>query len=80
MALDRIAVIMAAKGGTPDAITVGDCAELLEIAAGHLCDPNRSPADPIYPSLVWGRPGDARAPVTASHAHRAMSGRRPVGR
>ncbi|HUY45464.1 MAG TPA: site-specific integrase [Streptosporangiaceae bacterium] len=56
MALDRIAVIMAAKGGTPDTITVGDCAELLEIAAAIRTGPDRHAGSPFSCQLprAWG--------------------------
>ena len=56
MALDRIAVIMAAKGGTPDGITVGDCVELLDIAAAVRAGQDRHPGSPFFYQLLrtWG--------------------------
>src|SRR5258708_29780424 len=47
---------MGAKGGTPDAITVGDCAELLEIAAAIRTGPDRHAGSPFFYQLLraWG--------------------------
>jgi len=55
-ALDKIAVIMAAKGGTPAGITVGDCIELLEIAAAVRTGEDRHPHSPLFYQLLrsWG--------------------------
>jgi hypothetical protein len=72
MALDRIAVIMAAKGGTPDAITVGDCAELLEIAAAIRSGPDRHAGSPFFYQLLraWGAfSADAPAAMRVFASH-----------
>jgi hypothetical protein len=72
VALDRIAVIMAAKGGGVTGITVGDCAELLDVAARTLTARDRHPHSPFFYQLLrtWGAfGGDAPA------AMRVFSGR-----
>jgi len=57
VALDRIAVIMAAKGGAVTGITVGDCAELLDVAARTLTARDRHPYSPFFYQLLraWAR-------------------------
>ncbi len=72
VALDRIAVIMAAKGGGVTGITVGDCAELLDVAACTLTARDRHPYSPFFYQLLrtWGAFGD-EAPA----AMRVFSGR-----
>ena len=60
VALSRIAIIMAAKGGGAAGITVGDCAELLTIAAETLTAADRHPHSPFFYQLLrtWGAFGD----------------------
>ena len=72
VALDRIAVIMAAKGGGVTGITVGDCAELLDVAACTLTARDRHPYSPFFYQLLraWGAFSDA-----APAAMRVFSGR-----
>ncbi len=72
VALDRIAIIMAAKGGGVDGITVGDCVELLDVAARTLTARDRHPYSPFFYQLLrtWGAFGD-EAPA----AMRVFSGR-----
>ena len=72
VALDRIAVIMAAKGGGVTGITVGDCAELLDVAARTLTARDRHPYSPFFYQLlrIRGAFGD-EAPA----AMRVFSGR-----
>ena len=55
-ALDKIAVIMAARGGTPAGITVGDCIELLEVVAAVRAGEDRHPHSPLSCQLLrsWG--------------------------
>jgi hypothetical protein len=55
-ALDKIAVIMAARGGTPSGITVGDCVELLDVAAAVRTGEDRHPHSPLFYQLLrsWG--------------------------
>ena len=55
-ALDKIAVIMAAKGGTPAGVTVGDCIELLDIVAAVRTGKDRHPHSPFFYQLLraWG--------------------------
>jgi hypothetical protein len=72
VALSRVAIIMAARGGGAAAITVGDCVELLNIAAGTLTAADRHPYSPSFYQLLrtWGAfGGDAPA------AMRVFSGR-----
>ncbi|MGH7732109.1 MAG: site-specific integrase, partial [Gemmatimonadales bacterium] len=52
VALDRIAIIMAAKGGGVTSITVGDCAELLDIAARTLTARDGHPYSPFFYQLL----------------------------
>lgn len=51
-ALDKIAVIMAAKGGRVADITVGDCVQLLEAAAGARPGKDRHPHSPLFYQLL----------------------------
>ena len=51
-ALDKIAVIMAARGGTPAGITVGDCIELLEVVAAVRAGEDRHPHSPLSCQLL----------------------------
>jgi integrase len=54
-ALNRIAVIMAAKGGTAGDITAGDCAQLLQaIAAASALAGRRSADGPFFYQLLHG--------------------------
>ena len=55
-ALGKIAVIMAAKGGIPAGITVGDCIELLEVVAAVRTGEDRHPHSPLFYQLLrsWG--------------------------
>ena len=61
---DKIAVIMAAKGGLAADITVGDCAELLGIAAQTRTGTDRHSSSPFFYQLLRSlghvRPGRAR--------------------
>jgi integrase len=71
-ALDKIAVIMAAKGGIPAGITVGDCTELLDIVAAVRTGEDRHAHSPLFYQLLrsWGAFGqDAPAAI------RALAGR-----
>jgi integrase len=72
VALDRIAIIMAAKGGGVTGITVGDCVELLDVAAHTLTARDRHPYSPFFYQLLrtWGAFGD-----DAPAAMRVFSGR-----
>ena len=72
VALDRIAIIMAAKGGGVAGITVGDCLELLDVAAHTLTARDGHPYSPFFYQLLraWGAFGDD-APATM----RVFSGR-----
>ncbi len=72
VALDRIAIIMAAKGGEVTGITVGDCVELLDVAARTLTAGDRHPYSPFFYQLLrtWGAFGD-----DAPAAMRVFSGR-----
>ena len=56
VALSRIAIIMTAKGGGAAEITVGDCVELLNIAAETLTATDRHPYSPFFYQLLrtWG--------------------------
>jgi len=51
-ALDKIAVIMAAKGGPAAGITVGDCAELLAIAAQTRTGTDRHSGSTLFYQLL----------------------------
>jgi len=51
-ALDKIAVIMAAKGGLAAGITVGDCAELLAIAAQARTGTDRHAGSTLFYQLL----------------------------
>ena len=65
-ALDKIAVIMAARGGTPAAATVGDCIELLDVVAAVRTGKDRHPHSPLFYQLLrsWGAFGqDAPAAI-----------------
>jgi len=64
-ALDKIAVIMAAKGGLAADITVGDCAELLSIAGQVRTGTDRHSSSPFFYQLLraWGAFGED-APAT----------------
>jgi hypothetical protein len=71
-ALDKIAVIMAAKGGIPATITVGDCIELLDVVAAVRTGEDRHASSPLFYQLLrsWGAFGpDAPA------AMRVLAGR-----
>jgi integrase len=71
-ALDKIAVIMAAKGGVPAGITVGDCIELLDIVAAVRTGEDRHAHSPLFYQLLrsWGTFGQ-----DAPTALRALAGR-----
>ena len=71
-ALDKIAVIMAAKGGVPAGITVGDCIELLDVVAAVRTGKDRHPHSPLFYQLLrsWGAFGQ-----DAPAAMRALAGR-----
>jgi len=64
-ALDKIAVIMAAKGGLAADITVGDCAKLLGIAEQVRTGTDRHSSSPFFYQLLraWGAFGED-APAT----------------
>ena len=68
-ALGKIAVIMAAKGGLPAGITVGDCVELLEVVAAvaHRGRPARQQPVLLPAAALLGclRPGRARGDAGA---------------
>jgi hypothetical protein len=71
-ALGKIAVIIAARGGAVASITVGDCVQLLEIAARTRTGEDRHASSPSFYQLLhaWGAFGpDAPA------AMRVLSGR-----
>ena len=71
-ALSKIAVIIAAKGGAVAGITVGDCVQLLEVAAQTRTAEDRHVSSPFFYQLLhaWGAFGpDAPA------AMRVFSGR-----
>ena len=55
-ALGKIAVIMAAKGGLPAGVTVGDCIELLEVVAAVRTGADRHASSPLFYQLLrsWG--------------------------
>ena len=65
VALTRIAVVMAAKGGLVDDITVGDCVELLDVTAALRTGPDRHSHSPFFYQLLraLGGFGEA-APAT----------------
>ena len=71
-ALDKIAVIMAAKGGLAADITVGDCVELLDIAAQTRTGTDRHAGSPLFYQLLRShgrlRRGRARDDAGASPA------------
>jgi len=71
-ALGKIAVIMAAKGGVPAGITVGDCIELLDIVAAVRTGEDRHAHSPLFYQLLrsWGAFGQ-----DAPAALRALAGR-----
>ena len=76
MALHRVAVIMAAKGGTVADITVGDCLELLDVAAAVCTVPHYK--SPYFYQLLHaaGILGSSAAPtVRALSAHRQLERR-----
>ena len=54
-ALGKIAVIMAAKGGVPAGITVGDCIELLDTAAAARTGEDRHSSSPLFYQLLRSR-------------------------
>jgi hypothetical protein len=63
-ALTRVALIMAAKGGTVAGITVGDCLELLEVADQVAARLHGGAHSPLFYQLLrdmGGFPGDAPA-------------------
>jgi hypothetical protein len=51
-ALGKIAVIMAAKGGLPAGVTVGDCIELLEVVAAVRTGADRHASSPLFYQLL----------------------------
>jgi hypothetical protein len=55
-ALGKIAVIMAAKGGLPAGVTVGDCIELLEVVVAVRSGADRHASSPLFYQLLrsWG--------------------------
>jgi len=53
--LDKIAVIMAARGGTPAGVTVGDCIELLDVVAAVRTGADRHPRSPLSCQLLRSR-------------------------
>jgi hypothetical protein len=71
-ALGKVAVIMAAKGGVPAGITVGDCIELLDIVAAVRTGEDRHAHSPLFYQLLrsWGAFGQ-EAPA----ALQALAGR-----
>jgi integrase len=71
-ALSKIAIIIAAKGGAVGGITVGDCVQLLEIAAGTRTGADRHASSPFFYQLLhaWGAFGPG-----APAAMRVFSGR-----
>ena len=71
-ALGRVAIIVAAKGGAPADVTVGDCVELLNIAGETATGGDRHAHSPLFYQLLrsWGGFGDD-APATL----RVFSGR-----
>ena len=54
-ALAKIAVIIAAKGGTVDGITVGDCVQLLQIAVGTRTGADQHANSPFFYQLLRAR-------------------------
>jgi len=54
-ALSKIAIIIAAKGGAVDGITVGDCVQLLEIAAQTRTGADRHASSPFFYQLLHAR-------------------------
>ena len=62
-ALTRIAVILAAKGGPAAAVQVGDCVELLQVAAGMRATSEVHAHSPLFYQLLrsLGVPGRGRA-------------------
>jgi len=54
-ALGKIAVIIAARGGTVDGITVGDCVQLLEIAVGTRTGADQHASSPFFYQLLRAR-------------------------
>ena len=71
-ALSKIAVIIAAKGGAVDGITVGDCVQLLEIAARTRNGEDQHASSPFFYQLLHAR--GAFGP-DAPAAMRVFSGR-----
>jgi integrase len=71
-ALGKIAVIIAAKGGAVAGITVGDCVQLLEIAARTRTGEDQHSSSPFFYQLLhaWGAFGQ-----DAPAAMRVFSGR-----
>ena len=64
-ALTRVAIIMATKGGLAGEVSVGDCAQLLEVAA-QVCEQNGHARSPLFYQLLraHGRLGpDAPAAI-----------------
>ena len=62
-ALTRVAVILAAKGGPAAAVQVGDCVELLQVAAGMRATSEVHAHSPLFYQLLrsLGVPGRGRA-------------------
>ena len=81
VALHRVAAILAAKGGMVADITIGDCLELLGIAA-DVCEVPHYKSPYFYQLLhAAGVLGDAAAPtVRALTTHRQLSPEQLIGR
>jgi hypothetical protein len=71
-ALGKIAVIMAARGGTTAGITVGDCIELLNIVAAARTGEDRHAHSPLFYQLLRSLGGFGQ---DAPPAMRALGGR-----
>ncbi len=68
---------MAAEGGTPAGITVGDCIELLEVIAAVRAGEDRHPHSPLFYQLLrsrgaFGRDAPAAMRVLASRGKTAL--------
>ena len=71
-ALVRIAVIMAAKGGTVSDVRVGDCLELLTLAAAS-GQRDMHARSPLFYQLLHARGGSARTPPPRSRCSPAAA-------
>lgn len=84
-ALARIAMIMAAKGGPVDAITVGDCIEMVQVSA-HVCrtiGKGREFRSPFFYQLLrslGGFPETAPTTTRTFNVHGQMSVEDMIGR